>query len=87
VVPRFVLPVLLGTFAVLIVTFGVLMGGYAIAATVGDQFGATVLGWATAACLIVLVVDSLLLLGTLGVIQLQRPTDAPERDNQDPTEA
>jgi hypothetical protein len=86
VVPRFVIAVLLSAFCVLIVSFGVLMGGYAIAEAAGDHGGATVLRWTAAGCLILLVIDCTLLLGALGIIHVQRQPAPPPRDDRDPTD-
>ena len=69
-IPRFVLPTLFALFAVLIITFGVLMGGYGIATAVGDADGGYVLWWLAMSCIILLTIDCLLLLATLTCLHI-----------------
>ena len=69
-IPRFLLPTLLALLAVLIVTCAVLMGGYGIAAAVGDATGAQVLWWIAMSCIILLVIDCLLLVAALAILHI-----------------
>ena len=66
-VPKPVLTVLVFALPILIVGYGVLMGGYALAQALQDQVAALVLRWVAAGCLILLVIDLILLVGSLGV--------------------
>jgi hypothetical protein len=86
VIPRFVFTTLLSIMAVLIVSFGVLMGGFGIATAAGDAAGARGLLWLAIACALLLVVDCLLLLAALGIEQLARGNCQPKADqNRTPT--
>jgi hypothetical protein len=58
--------------AVLVVSFGVLMGGFGIATSAEDAAGAHALRWMAIACALLLLVDCLLLLAALGIEQLAR---------------
>jgi len=55
---------------VLLVAFAVLVGGYALATTAGDPWGASVLWWLAMGCLMLIVTDVLLLVGVLGITAL-----------------
>jgi hypothetical protein len=86
VISRFVLPTLLGLLAVLIVTFAVLMAAHSLAVGLGDADGAGHLWWVAMATLVLLVIDCLLLLGTLGYLQVVRPSRPIERWSDDASE-
>ena len=62
---------------VLVVSFGVLMGAKALAQETGDATGSMLLWRIALACLLLLVVDILLLVGVLGLETLSgaRPDD------------
>jgi hypothetical protein len=66
---------------ILLVGFTVLIGGYALAAATQDTPGATVLWWIAMGCLILLAVDVLLLIGTLGIAAIAKP-DTPHRTGE-----
>jgi uncharacterized membrane protein YgcG len=66
VVPRSVLVVLVFALPVLVVAFGVLMGGAILAQAAQDEGGAIALRWTAAAALMLLIVDLVLLIGALG---------------------
>jgi len=66
VVPRSVLVVLVFALPVLVVAFGVLMGGAMLAQATLDEGGALALRWTAAAALMLLIVDLVLLIGALG---------------------
>lgn len=82
-VPRFVFATLLSGMAVLIVSFGVLMGGYAIAVWADDAAGARGLLWLAIASGLLLIVDCLLLLAALAIEQLIRTGDSRTPHVQD----
>jgi hypothetical protein len=86
VISRFVLPTLLGLLAVLIVTFAVLMAAHSLAVGLGDTDGAGHLWWAAMASLVLLVIDCLLLLGTLGYLQVVGPSQPIDRWRKDTSE-
>ena len=67
VVPRKVLIVLVFAYPLLIVSFGVLMGGYALLARTGDSSAALAMWRVGGGCLVLLVVDVVLLIGALGI--------------------
>jgi len=67
---------------ILLVGFAVLVGGYALASATDDTSGATVLWWIAMACLMLLTVDVLLLIGTLGIASIAKsdePADESDR--------
>lgn len=66
-IPKRVLLVLVYALPILMVAFGVLMGGYALAQAMQDLAGARVLLWIAVAALMLLTVDALLLLLVLGI--------------------
>ena len=72
-IPRPILIFLVYALPLLIVAFGVLMGGYALAHSAGDQVGASVLWWIAMSCLMLTAADAVLLIGTLGVEALSKP--------------
>jgi hypothetical protein len=75
VVPRFVFTTLLSLLAVLVVSFGALMGGFAIATSASDTGGAQGFWWLAMGCLLLLIIDCVLLLGALGIEYLERSKD------------
>lgn len=80
---RRILLVLVFTQFILLVALAVVVGGYALATAVGDTVGSTVLWWIAMACLMLVVMDVLLLAGTLGVASLVRV----EPDRQSPSDS
>lgn len=71
-VPRPVLTVLVYALPILVVAYGVLMGGATLAAAVQDAAAALALRWIAAGSLVLLVTDLVLLIGVLGVNALGR---------------
>ena len=59
----------------LVVAFGVLMGGFLLAHATGDMGGAVVLRWIAMAALLAIVTDLILLLGALGLKALEDAGD------------
>jgi hypothetical protein len=72
VVPKPVLTVLVYALPILVVAYGVLMGGATLAGAVQDAAAAVALKWIAAGCLLILVMDLVLLVGALGVNALAR---------------
>lgn len=72
-VPSTFLKTLVYGLPVLVVSFSVLMGGYALAHATKDSAGAAVLWWVAMACLMLICVDIVLLVGTLGANALGPP--------------
>ena len=58
---------------VLVVAFGVLMGGQALSRATNDQAGAALYWRGAILCLMLLVVNLILLVGVLGIDVLNRP--------------
>jgi hypothetical protein len=85
VISRFVVPTLLALSTVLIITFTVLIGGYAIAAATADASGAKAFWWVAIICLILLVVDCLMLLLVLAYVHVDASMESkvPESRNID----
>jgi len=67
---RRILIVLVFSLPLLVVSFAVLMGGYALVEATGDQTAALVLFWVAMSCLVVLAINLVLLAGVLGVYVL-----------------
>ena len=67
VIPRRILTILVFALPVLVVAFGVLMGGSALAQAVQDTPVAKVLRWIALSILMLTVVDVVLLVGVLGI--------------------
>lgn len=67
VIPRRILTVLVFALPVLVVAFGVLMGGSVLAQAVQDAPVAKVLRWIAISILMLTVVDVVLLVGVLGI--------------------
>lgn len=68
-VPRTTLAILVYALVVLSAAFGVLMGGYLLLASTEDA-AATVMQWIGRVLLMLIALDALLLLGSLGVNSL-----------------
>lgn len=66
-VPRKLLIVLVLAYPLLVVSFGVLMGGYALLARTGDSTAAMAMWRVGGGCLVILIVDVVLLIGALGI--------------------
>jgi hypothetical protein len=79
-IPRWFLAGLVLALPILLVTFAVVMGGFALVQALGDQAGARALLWVAAAALLALIVDLVLLVAVLGIAALG---DAPERERDD----
>ncbi len=66
-------------FPTLIVAFGVIMGGYALTNAAADNNAALVLLWAGRACLVLVVINLILLVGALGLNAVaQQSSDADD---------
>lgn len=78
---RGVLILVLAQF-VLLVVFAVLVGGYALTAATQDTAGARVLWWTAMGCLLLIVADVILLVGTLGVAALIDAESPPPTDRE-----
>jgi hypothetical protein len=72
VVPRRALTFLVYALPLLVVAFGVSMGGFAVAHVTADTAGADVLWRVAMACLMLLVANAVLLLGALGINAVTR---------------
>ena len=66
-IPKKLLAVLAYALPVLVVAFGVVMGGYALSQAAEDKGGACGLWWTAMALLMVLAADVILLVGVLGL--------------------
>ncbi len=66
VIPRRFLTILVFALPVLVVVFGVLMGGYALAQAM-DPPGAKVLRWIAISVMMLAIADVVLLVGVLGI--------------------
>ena len=84
---RSLLTTLLFALFFLIVAFGVLMGGFALAHAMQDTIGATVLMWIARACLMLIVVDVILLVSVLGIHVLGIHAPVGEQQNHRDSEA
>lgn len=69
-IPQPILRFLVFSLPVLVVAFGVLMGASALAEALQDAAGSRVLRWVAMTCLMLLVADALLLVGSLGLKSL-----------------
>ena len=78
-IPRQILTVLVFALPVLVVAFGVLMGGFLLAQAVQDSPGAEVLRWIAIGVLLLMVTDIVLLVGVLGIHALG---DQDDRSDQ-----
>jgi hypothetical protein len=74
--------------AVLVVAFAVLMAFQMIFFALGDAFAVRILSGIAVACLVLLVVDVLLLVGVLGMQAVQDPYEVrrPPNDQRDGTD-
>ncbi len=66
-IPRQILTALVFALPVLVVAFGVLMGGSVLAQAVQDSPGSVVLRWIAIGVLLLMVTDIVLLVGALGI--------------------
>ena len=66
-IPRQILTVLVFALPVLVVAFGVLMGGFLLAQAMQDPVGAGGLRWIAIGVLLLMVTDIVLLVGALGI--------------------
>jgi hypothetical protein len=73
VIPRSFLKALVFALPVLVVSFAVVMGGYALAHGTNDSAGAAVLWWVAMGCLMLICVDLVLLVGALGATAIGPP--------------
>lgn len=76
-VPRRFIAILVGALAFLLVTFAVLMAFHLLVQTLGDAQAARALLWTAVGCLVLLVIDLLLLVITLGVHALRNDDTLP----------
>lgn len=80
--------VLVYCMPVLAVAFGVLMGGQALSQATDDQVGASLYWRGAMVCLMLLVGNLVLLVGTIGVYVLSRPdhdeSESSERQDSIP---
>ena len=85
---RWSLSILVYGLIVLVVTFAVLCGASQLSAAIGDSQGAALLWRIAAACLILLVIDILLLVGILSCKALdeaaEKPNETANRGDNDP---
>lgn len=65
---------------ILLVAFAVVMGGYALTSAAHDAVGATALWWIAMGCLLLIVADVVLLVGTLGIAALVDAESRPPSD-------
>jgi hypothetical protein len=79
VVPRPLLITLVFALPLLVVSFAVVMGGYALAHATGDNAAAGVLWWVAMGCLILVCIDLILLVGILGAKALAPPDRRQDR--------
>ena len=82
VIPRPLLFTIVFALPLTVVTFAVLMGGYALAHATGDAPAATVLWYMAMACMMLAGVDVILLIGVLGARALGTPEQ--RRDREEP---
>ena len=81
-VPKPILTVLVYALPILIVGYGVLMGGSALAGGLQDAVAALALRWIAAGILLLLATDLVLLIGVLGVNALGSQHDPEEPANR-----
>ena len=77
-IPRRILTVLVFSLPVLVVAFGVLMGGFVLAQATEDAAGAKVLRWVAVSALMLTIADVVLLVGVLGIKALGDHDDRPD---------
>ena len=82
VIPRPILAILVFTLPLLVVAFGVLMGGATLAQATLDLAGAQVLRWMALSILMLGVVDLVLLVGVLGINALADPQAPSDRSDE-----
>jgi hypothetical protein len=75
VLPRSVFAILVFALPVLVVAFGILMGGSALARATEDLPAANVLQWVALSLLMLTLVDLVLLVGALGLKALAEEND------------
>jgi hypothetical protein len=80
VVPRQILRILVFLLPVFVVAFGVLMGGAMLAGATRDAPAATALRWVAMAVLMLGVIDTILLVGALGLKALEDSDRQRESD-------
>ena len=76
-IPRPILRFLVFSLPILVVAFGVLMGGAALAEALHDAMGSRVLRWVAMGCLMLLVGDAIALVVILGLKALREDDDTP----------
>jgi len=84
VVPRKILAVFVISLPVLVTTFAVLMAGYLLAGGIGDVGGQKVLGGVAIGVLVLLGVDIVLLVGAMGVNNLERSESRQDLSDRNP---
>lgn len=78
VIPRRILTVLVFALPVLVVAFGVLMGGAVLAQALEDSPAAKVLRWIAISTLMLTIADVVLLVGVLGIKALGDHDNRPD---------
>lgn len=90
-IARRLLIVLVYGLPILVVAFGVLMGGAAVAGAVQDAAAAQVLRWVAISCLLLLIMNVVLLVGALGINALadrrRYPDDSQQVEDRRPERA
>ena len=79
-VSRRFLAILVYALPILVVAFGILMGSQALAEAMRDDAAAMALRWTGIFCLMALILDLLLLVGTLGVDALNKRDNPAQKD-------
>jgi hypothetical protein len=78
VIPRTVLTILVFALPLLVVAFGVLMAGAALAQATQDELAAGILRWIAMGVLMLAAVDMILLVGVLGLKALRDQNERPD---------
>jgi Na+-driven multidrug efflux pump len=84
VVPRKILAVFVISLPVLVTMFAVLMAGYLLAGGIGDVGGQKALGGVAIGVLVLLGVDIVLLVGAMGVNNLERSESRQDLSDRNP---
>ena len=80
-IPRPILAILVFALPLLVVAFGVVLGGAALAQATLDTAGGQVLRWIAMGLLMLAVLDLVLLVGVLGINALADPRDGSDRSD------
>ena len=79
-IPRWLLMTLVFALPILAIGFGVVLGASLLTSALGDATGSYGLFWFAMAALILLIIDSLFLLITLGIRALDERLEQDERE-------